>query len=74
MLVAFICTRVKNPTEEDYRKFGQLIRYVGETIHVPLILGANDLKALICNLDASYAVHNNMRSHTGVLLSLDMGH
>ena len=73
MLVAFICTRVKNPTEEDYRKFGQLIRYVGETIHVPLILGANDLKALIWNVDASYAVHNNIRSHTGALLSLGHG-
>ena len=73
MAVAFLCMRVKNPAEEDYRKLGKLIRYVGETIHVPLILGANDLKALIWNVDASYAVHNNMRSHTGVLLSLGHG-
>ena len=71
--VAFLCTRVKNPREEDYKKLGWLIRYVGETIHVPLIVGANDSKTLIWNVDASYAVHNDMKSHTGVLLSLGHG-
>ena len=37
---------------------------------MPLILGANDSKALIWNVDALYAVHNNMMSHTGASLSL----
>ena len=30
--------------EENYKKIGQLIRYVGKTIHIPLILGADDSK------------------------------
>ena len=51
--VAFLCTRVKSPTEEDYKKLGRLIRYVGETIHVPLILRADDSKTLVWNIDAS---------------------
>ena len=71
--VEFICTRVKKPTEEDYRKLGQLIRYIGVTIHVPLILGGNYLKAPIWNVDSSYTVNNDMRSHTGVLLYLGHG-
>ena len=71
--VAFLCTRVKNPTEEDYKKLGRLIRYVGETIHVPLILGADDLRTLVWNIDASYAVHSDMKSHTGASLSLGRG-
>ena len=71
--VAFLCTRVKNPTEEDYKKLGWLIRYVGETIHVPLILEVNDSKTLIWNVDASYAVNNDMKSHTGISLSLGCG-
>ena len=40
---------------------------------MPLILGANDSKALIWNVDAFYAVHNDMRSHTGASLSLGHG-
>ena len=70
--VVFLCTRVNNPTEEDYKKLGQLVRYVGETIHLHLILGADDLKTLIWNADASYMVRNDMKSHTGVSLSLSL--
>ena len=47
LAVSFLCTRVKNPTEEDYKKLGWLIRYVGKTIHIPLILGADDSKTMI---------------------------
>ena len=71
--IAFLCTRVKNPTEEDYKKLGRLIRYIGETIHIHLILGANDLKTLIWNVDDYYTVHNDMKSHKGVYLSLGVG-
>ena len=37
---------------------------------MPLILGENNSKALIWNVDASYAVQNDMRSHTRASLSL----
>lgn len=36
--VAFLCTRVKNQTEEDYKKKCQSIIYVEATIHMILIL------------------------------------
>ena len=68
--VAFLCTRVKNPNDEDYEKLDQLIRYVRETIYVPLILGADDYRTLVWNLDASYAVHADMKSYMGVSISL----
>ena len=63
---------MKTLTEEDYGKLGWLIRYVGETIILPLIQGADDLKTLIWNADASYMVRNDMKSHTGVSLSLSL--
>ena len=31
--VAFLCTRVKDPHKVDYKKLGQVIKYVQETIH-----------------------------------------
>lgn len=70
MVYAFLCTKVKNPTDKDYENLGWLIIYVGETIHVPLILEADDSITLVWNLDASYAVYANMKSHMGVSLSL----
>ena len=51
---------------------GWLIRYVGETIILPLIQGADDLKTLIWNVDASYVVQSDMNSHMEVSLSLSL--
>ena len=35
--VAFLCTRVKPPTEQDYKKLGRVISYLKETICLPLV-------------------------------------
>ena len=40
--VAFLCTRVKAPTKEDYAKLGHVISYLKDTIHLPLVIGADD--------------------------------
>ena len=69
--VAFLCTGVKAPTEEDYRKLGRLIRYVKETINLPLILGSDRSETLIWNMDASFATHADAKSHTGASLILE---
>lgn len=52
-------------------------------MHLPLILGSDDKGSnnicpdehspLTWNVDASYAVHNDMCSHTGACLSLGTG-
>ena len=34
--VAFLCTRVKPPNEQDYKKLGKFISYLKETVHLPL--------------------------------------
>ena len=46
---------------------------MGDIIHVPLIMGDDDSKTLVWNVDVSYAVHNDMKSHTEVSLSLGFG-
>ena len=37
--VAFLCTRVKVPTEQDYKKLGRVISCLKETVHLPLNIG-----------------------------------
>ena len=71
--VAFLCTRVKAPTEEDYAKLGKVITYLSATIHLPLVIGADSSGNMTWNVDASFAVHPDCKSHTGASLTLGHG-
>ena len=71
--VPFLCTRVKSPTEEDYEKLGRVIIYLKNAIHIPLIVGADNSGSMIWNIDASFAVHPDCKSHTGASLTLGHG-
>lgn len=68
--IAFLCTRVRQPTEEDYGKLGKVITYVRNSIHLPLILGADGSRMMTWKIDASYAVHPDCKSHTGAVYTL----
>ena len=67
--VAFLCMRVKAPTEQDYKKLGKVISYSKETVHLPLVVGADDSGKLTWNIDASFAVHPDCKSHTRAYLT-----
>ena len=43
------------------------------TIHLPLIIGADDSSSMVWNIDASFAVHADCKSHTGASLTLGHG-
>jgi hypothetical protein len=43
------------------------------TISIPLILGWDGMGQLKWSVDASFAIHKDMRSHTGAVLSLGQG-
>lgn len=71
--VAFLCKRVKNPDIEDYGKLCKVIKYLWDTISLPLILGWDGSGTLVWSIDASFAVHMDMKSHSGYCLSLGKG-
>jgi hypothetical protein len=71
--VAYMCTRVKAPTVADYLKLVRTIQYLRATIYMPLVLGWDESGQMTWSVDASFAIHNDMRSHTGALLSLGQG-
>ena len=62
--VSFLCTRVKEPMEEDWRKVRRVICYLKATKNDKRIM-MDDLWSLRTWIDGSYAVHDNMRGHTG---------
>jgi hypothetical protein len=71
--IAFLCTRVQQPTKHDYNKLARVIKYLRKTTDLVLRLGANNLNIIKWWVDASYGVHDNMRSHTGGTMSMGTG-
>ncbi|KAG7353630.1 hypothetical protein IV203_002985 [Nitzschia inconspicua] len=71
--VAFLTTRVVAPDCDDIKKLGRCVRYLRRTAHLPLVLEANCVSNIRWWVDASYAVHPDMRSHTGATMTLGKG-
>ena len=71
--VLLLTTQVREPDEDDYKKLGWCIRYLHDNKDIPLTLEINDLGILCWWVDASFAVHLDMKSHTGATVSLGGG-
>ena len=69
LTVSYLCTRSRNPTKLDWIKLQHLLNYINRTSKDELVLKPKDLK-LTAYIDASYNVHPNAKSHSGVVLSL----
>ena len=71
--VAFLTTRVTAPDEDDYKKLARVMRYLRGTKTMPLTLEADNLQLVKWWIDGAFAIHRDMRSHTGGALSLGKG-
>ena len=75
--VNFLCTRVRAPTETDLNKLNRILKYLNGTKDYQMELGmiVNDDGTLNLDvyIDASYAVHEDSKSHTGVLATIGKG-
>jgi hypothetical protein len=49
------------------------MKYLHGTLHMPLTLEADDLQIVKWWVDASFAVHKDMKSHTGGTMTLGKG-
>ena len=58
--------------EQDWDKLTRMLQYLKDTIDLQLILSADSIQAMHTWVDASYAVHHNMRSHIGVAYPWDV--
>jgi hypothetical protein len=71
--VSFLTTRVRAPDGDDWKKLVHLMKYLRGTRTLPLVLSAEGSGLLKWWVDASFAVHPNMRGHSGGWLSLGIG-
>jgi hypothetical protein len=71
--IAFLCTRVSSPTVQDWSKLKRLLRYLNDTLALSATLGADGMTKMMTWVDAAYAVHPDMKSHTGGCVSMGRG-
>ena len=71
--IAFLCSRLRNPDMDDYKKSIRMLQYLRGTKGMILTLRANDDGIIRWWIDASYAVHADMKGHMGAALSLGRG-
>jgi hypothetical protein len=73
--VPFLCTRVQAPDEDDWKKLLRMLKYLEQTVDEELTLGAigGDVLSIGHYPDASFAVHSDMKSHTGSIMTLGLG-
>jgi hypothetical protein len=71
--VCFLATRVKDSTVDDWKKLKRVLTYLNGTKELGLRLSASDMTLVAAFADASYAVHGDMKSHTGTVITLGEG-
>jgi hypothetical protein len=73
LATAFLCTRVSCSTKKDWAKLKRVLEYLRGTLDEFLTLGADNLGKMKIWVDASNAVHKDMKSHTGGVVSCGIG-
>jgi hypothetical protein len=71
--VSFLCTRVGKATVQDDEKLLRVLKYLNGTLDLKYTLGADSLKSLKIWVDAAFAVHMDMKGHTGGAMSMGTG-
>ena len=71
--VAFLTTRVSCADEDDWGKLRRVLRYLKRNPSLGLTLRADDMSIIHWHVDASFAVHQDMKGHTGASMSMGRG-
>ena len=72
-VIAFLCGRLRNPDEDNYKKLTRMMQYLCRTKDMVLTLRASDDGTVRWWIDTSYTVHEDMKGHTDATLSLGKG-
>ena len=71
--ISFLGKRTTKADEDDAVKLGRVLSYLRETLNLRLTLGADNLQVIKWWADSSFAIHPDMKSHTGLFGTLERG-
>ena len=72
-IIAYLTTRVREPTESDWKKLERMLKFLQQTVNDRLTLRSDGSRVLKLGADAAFAVHEDMRSHTGGMVTMGKG-
>ena len=72
-VVSFLSTRTTCSTSHDWAKLSRMMNFLHRTKDEVLKLSADGSYKIIWYVDAAFAVHPNMRSHTGAIMTMGKG-
>ena len=71
--IAFLSTRVRAPSKQDWDKLMRLMAFLKETENDVLTLELGDRQRIEWYVDAAFAVHPDYKGHTGAITTLGRG-
>jgi hypothetical protein len=71
--IVFLATRVRDPNQSDWKKLLRLMNYLKATKCEVAQMSADGSHTVKWYVDSSFAVHKDMRSHTGAVMTLGKG-
>ena len=71
--IAFLTTRVREPNKDEWRNLRRLLQYLNGTRDMCLTINADDINIVQWWVDAAYGVHDGLKGHTGVTMSIGKG-
>ena len=71
--IAYLMTRVRNPNEDDQKKLVRMMKFLKQMVNNCLTLKADGSRTLKWYVDAAFAVHPDMRSHMGAVMTMGQG-
>ena len=71
--ISYFTTRIGVANEADWKKNLKTLGFLKGTINDVLTLEADDTQTLTWYIDAAFAVHPDMKSHTGAIFTLGKG-
>jgi hypothetical protein len=68
--VTYLTTRTVGPTANDQMKLGRVLRYLNASKELGIAFSSDGVFSVVAYVDASYGVHPDYRSHTGLVLKV----
>ena len=73
-IISVLCTRVKHPGRNDWRKLVQMMKYLYYTRNDVLTIDArNGVHRIEWSIDSALGVHPNFKSHVGAIMQFGGG-
>jgi hypothetical protein len=68
--IGFLCTRVRGPTEEDWKKLRRVLGYLKGTKDWTMQMKPTGIFRVVAYTDASFSAHPDGKSHSGIVVQV----